>query len=88
MTLTPASVSILRDASFSVSPLAAGRIQHDANFHAPPVRRDHGVQQVRIGENEHLDPQRFGGVRDGVEDRPGGIIRHGDEVTRHGMFPL
>ncbi len=66
---------------------AARRVQHDPHLHAPPVRRDHRMQKLRIGEQEHLDAQRFLGTVDGLEYRPRGIIGHDNQVTRHMGLP-
>jgi hypothetical protein len=57
---------------FSVATL---RIEHDAYGHASFVGRDYGIQEARIGEDEHLDSKR--GLRrvDCIEKRLGGVVR-------------
>ena len=50
-------------------------VEHDAHFHAALVGGDDGLQQSGVGEDKHLDAQRFRGAVDGVEDRFGSIVR-------------
>ena len=57
---------------------AASGVEHDAHFHAPLMSCDHGLQQAGIGEDEHLDAERFRRVVDRIEDRPGSIVRQYD----------
>ena len=39
--------------------VAAGGIEHHPDLHAATLRGDHGLEQVRVGEDEHFDPERF-----------------------------
>ncbi len=62
---------------------AASRIQHDAHLHAAGSGGDHGLEQFRIGEDEHLDSERFLGAVDGIENRLGGVVGQNNQRAGH-----
>src|SRR5215475_12723157 len=60
-----------------------GRIEHDSDFDPTLVCSDHGGEQRRVGEEEHLDAQRLCGGVDGVKNRLAGIIRQNNQDAGH-----
>ena len=57
-TSTPAAASVLRDSSFSFSPLRRAGFSITRTLHAALFRRNHRIDQRRIGEQEHPDVER------------------------------
>jgi hypothetical protein len=57
----------------------AGGIEHHPHLHAATVRGDDGVHQRRVGEDEHLDPERLLGDGDRVEDGLGRVVGEDDQ---------
>ena len=83
MTSTPASVRVLRDSSFSFSPLRRCGIEHDANLDAALVGGDDGLEERGIGEDEHLDREATFGV--GMASRIGLAESSGRTITERDM---
>src|SRR5207253_6404563 len=65
---------------------AARRVEHHADVHTAALGGDDGADQGRIGEDEHLDAERFPRLADRVEDRRSGIIRQDDQRTRRHRY--
>lgn len=65
--------------------VAARGIQHHANVDAASLRRDRGVEQRRVGEQEHPDVDRAlrGGQR--VEQRLRGVVGKDQQRVGHGL---
>src|SRR5277367_3030086 len=62
---------------------AAGRIEHDLNVGPSFFGVDHGLQHGGIGEDEHLDAQRFLRGVDASENRLWRIIGKYEQGTSH-----
>ena len=55
----------------AITPLG---IEHDANVNATPLGCDDGIEERRVGEEEHFDANGFLGLGDGFEDWLGGVV--------------
>ena len=66
---------------------APGRIEHHADLDPASLRRDDGLEQPWIGEDEHLDAERPRGAFDSRQDRLGGIVRQHNQRTGHASSP-
>jgi len=53
---------------------AARRIQHHLRIDAAFVRSDDRLQNRRVREDKHLDPQRLGCMVDRIQQRTRGIV--------------
>jgi len=50
------------------------RVEHDAHVDATMLGCDDGIEERRIGEEEHLDANGFFSLGDGFEDWLGGVV--------------
>ena len=66
---------------------AAGRVEHHADLHAAPLRRQDRLEQRRVREDEHLDAQRPRRAMYRREDRRDGVIREDDQRAAHADAP-
>ena len=66
---------------------AARGIEHDLDFDPAHLRGDDGFDQIRVGEDEHFDPERFLRGVDCVDDRLSGVVgENNDGAVGHGVL--
>ena len=59
----------LADSFVVILPAAPGSIEHHPDLHPSLVGGDDGLEQIRVGEDKHLDLERLLGRVNRVEER-------------------
>ena len=66
---------------------AARGIEHDQNLDSACLRGDDRFDQIRVGEDEHFDSERFLRPFDGVDDRLSSVVgENNDGTVGHGVL--